>query len=105
MKYDEGFGRGWELRTGSSSKLSDLSDLYESNVRFHVMKKDGNGASCNVCKMIVSSKVGNTCDMLKHGLKFLYARVPPSGTSITEDVILHYKNISATQAAFLRKKA
>lgn len=29
-------------------------------------KKDDNIASCNVCKMIISSKGGNTSIMLKH---------------------------------------
>ncbi len=46
-----------------------------SNAFFSSSKTDHNSFSCNVCIMIISSKGGNTANMLKylyakHGLKF-----------------------------------
>lgn len=46
-----------------------------SKALLYFMKKDGKGASWNVCKMIILNKDRNTSDMLSHlsmhnGLKF-----------------------------------
>lgn len=98
---------GGESENFTSSIRSDPSVLYTSELisSFHPCRCFSD--SCNVCKMIISSKGGNTSTMLKksshtHGLKkqeCLFDTPVHHRVCVCVWGISCYNNISATQAS------